>query len=218
MNIECIKKIKEKGFSPQIVLDIGAHHGSWTKLIYPLFPNAQYLLFEAIEYDELNVFKPIQNVYVSNICLNDSNKEITWYQKKNTGDSMFKEKTHHFENCETIQKMSYALDSILNLPDTITSIFIKIDCQGAEIPILRGSTNILKKADFILLEIPFFGQYNEGVPSFLEHIQFMDSIGFIPFDIVEPHYIKGYLLQLDILFIRKTHPFTINVQNDILTE
>ena len=33
--------------------------------------------------------------------------------------------------------------------------------------------------------MPLFGQYNEGVPNFLEHIKFMDSIGFITFDIVD---------------------------------
>lgn len=50
------------------------------------------------------------------------------------------------------------------------NILIKIDCQGAEIPILKGSTKILNSVDFIIIEMPFFGQYNENVPNFLEHI------------------------------------------------
>ena len=46
--------------------------------------------------------------------------------------------------------------------------------------------------------MPLFGQYNEGVPNFLEHIKFMDSIGFITFDIVDNHYIHLWNFQMNI--------------------
>ena len=96
---------------------------------------------------------------------------------------------------------------------TMTNIFIKIDCQGAEIAILKGAADVLAKTDFILLEIPLFGQYNAGVSTFLEHIQYMDSIGFQPYDIVENHYINNFNMQVDMLFINKTHTFVKDVQN-----
>ncbi len=94
---------------------------------------------------------------------------------------------------------------------TILDNNIKIDCQGAEIPILKGSVSILERTDFIILEIPLFGQYNEGVPNFLEHIQFMDSIGFIPYDIIDNHYIHGFNIQIDMLFINKKHEFNTTI-------
>ena len=95
------------------------------------------------------------------------------------------------------------------------NIFIKIDCQGAEIPILKGSSLILDRTDFIVLEIPFFGQYNDSVPTFLEHIQYMDSINFVPYDIVDNHYINGYNMQIDMLFINKNHKFITDVQKKL---
>ena len=55
------------------------------------------------------------------------------------------------------------------------NIFIKIDCQGAEIPILKGSEKILSRTDFIVIEMPLFGQYNEGVPNFLEQTSLKDK-------------------------------------------
>ena len=64
--------------------------------------------------------------------------------------------------------------------------------------------------------MPFFGQYNENVPDFLQHIQFMDSIGFVPFDLVEKHYIKNFNMQVDILFINKNHKFNELVQQTVL--
>jgi hypothetical protein len=150
--------------------------------------------------------------------LNDKEEDVNWYQMKNTGDSIFREKTHYFSNCEIIKRKSTDLNTHIlkdNILQGAHNILIKIDCQGAEIPILKGATSILNKTAFIILEIPFFGQYNDGVPTFLEHIQFMDSIGFVPYDMLESHYINGFNMQLDVMFINKTHPFN-NIVNEAL--
>jgi len=102
-----------------------------------------------------------------------------------------------------------------NILQESKNILIKIDCQGAEIPILKGSDSILEKTDFIILEIPLFGQYNEGVPNFLEHISFMDKFGFNAYDIIDNHYINGFNMQIDMLFINKNHKFN-TIVNELL--
>ena len=62
---------------------------------------------------------------------------------------------------------------------------------------------------YIILEMPFFGQYNEGVPNFLEHITitFMNTIGFVVYDIIDTRYFNNFNMQVDILFINKNHKF-----------
>ena len=205
-----INILKQKGYSPDVILDIGAHHGNWTNSMLQIFNQSKYYLFEAIHYPELNQFKNNDCIKVFNILLNDKIEQVNWYQMKNMGDSMFKEQTHHFNNCEIIQRETIDLNTFLlqnNLLPEFNNILIKIDCQGAEIPILKGSTSILEKTNFIILEIPFFGQYNEGVPNFLEHITFMNTIGFVVYDILDSHYINGFNMQVDILFINKNHKF-----------
>jgi hypothetical protein len=92
-------------------------------------------------------------------------------------------------------------------------MLIKIDCQGAEMPIIKGATVILNNVDFIILEMPLFGQYNENVPNFLEHIKFMDEIAFVPYDFLESHYINDFNMQIDMLFINKNHDFNKIVQD-----
>lgn len=210
--------LKQKGYFPDTILDIGAHHGNWTNSMKQIYNNSKYYLFEAIDYSELNKFKNDDNVKVYNILLNDKIEKVNWYQMKNTGDSIFKEKTIHFNNCEIIKRETIDLDSYIlqsNILQDSKNILIKIDCQGAEIPILKGSTLLLQKTDFIILEIPLFGQYNEGVPSFLEHIAFMNTIGFITYDIIDNHYINNFNMQVDVLFINKNHNFNIIV-NELL--
>jgi len=66
--------------------------------------------------------------------------------------------------------------------------------------------------------MPLFGQYNEGVPSFLEHVDFMNKIGFVSFDILENHYINGFNMQVDMLFINKNHPFNTIVNQLLLQQ
>jgi hypothetical protein len=96
--------------------------------------------------------------------------------------------------------MTTTLDTLF---PTQTFDFIKIDCQGAELEILKGGVSLVGRADVVLLECPFAGQYNEGCPSFCEYIQYMNSIGFVPFDISELHYIQNMTFQIDIVFIRE---------------
>lgn len=214
-----IEKLKNKGYYPDTILDIGAENGTWTNSMIEIYGRSKYYLFEAIDYPKLKQFDDKENITVFNYILNEKIDEVIWYQNKNAGDSFFRENTFHYNECDIIKRISIDLNTIILYNNSINkskNIFIKIDCQGSEIPILKGAIDIFDKTDFILLEIPLFGRYNEGVPNFLQHIQFMDSIGFIVYDILENHYINDFNMQIDILFINKNHDFN-NVVNDLLS-
>ena len=80
---------------------------------------------------------------------------------------------------------------------------IKLDVQGAELDILRGSTEkVLPKCDLILMEVALL-QYNKGAPLSGEVFTYMDSIGFQAIDILEKHYFNKDMIQADFLFARK---------------
>jgi FkbM family methyltransferase len=216
---EAIKKIKNFGYKPDTVFDLGAHHGMWTQECLNIWDDAKYFLFEPIEYNELNRFRyNTLKFKVNNVILNEENKDVEWFEMRNTGDSIFREKSKHFIDCKPLIKPSYTLDSQIDNIDfsNMKNIFIKIDCQGSEIPILKGSSNILTKTDFILMEIPLFGQYNENVPSFKEHINYMEEIEFTIYDIIEVHYVNGFSMQVDVIFINKNHSFNNLVKNKML--
>lgn len=63
--------------------------------------------------------------------------------------------------------------------------------------------------------MPLFGIYNENVPNFKNHIDYLDSIGFIQYDLLESHYINDYNMQIDILFINKNHNLNQQVRHDL---
>lgn len=92
------------GYYPDTILDIGAHHGDWTKNMMSIYPNSKYYLFEAINYQELNKVSNNPNVFLYNVLLNDKIDEVEWYEERNTGDSFFKENSKYFINTEPIKK------------------------------------------------------------------------------------------------------------------
>ena len=58
-----IQILKEKGYLPDTILDIGAHHGNWTNNMKQIYNNSKYYLFEANDYSELSIhFVIIYNI------------------------------------------------------------------------------------------------------------------------------------------------------------
>ena len=209
--------LKDNKYTPECILDIGAYRGFWTKEMKKIYPNSHYFLFEAIDYPELTD-NPKENIFsFKNIILNDKEEEVDWYQLENTGDSMYKENTIIYEDVQPIKRKTTSLDLLLtknNFLSLYKNIFVKIDCQGAEINIIKGMESILHKIDFMLLEIPLFGKYNQNIPTFQEHIEYMNSIGFLAYDIVEKHYAllkdnEKCCTQVDMIFINKNHHFHV---------
>ena len=207
-----LNRVKKNGYTPENIFDIGAYKGTFTQEIINIYPNSNYYLFEPIKYQELDKFKNKENIQVSNILLSNSVSDVKWYENQDTGDSIFKEISYHYINTNPVIKKTETLNNIF-ANNQMKKIFIKIDCQGSEILILQGASKLYNNIDFIILEMPFFGQYNYGVSNFMEHINFMDKIGFVVFDFIESHYINNFTMQVDIMFINKNHFFNKIVQD-----
>ena len=55
----------------------------------------------------------------------------------------------------------------------------------------------------IYLECPII-EYNLGAPNLNDYIKYLNSINFVPYDLCEVHKIDNILIQIDILFIKKS--------------
>ena len=93
--------------------------------------------------------------------------------------------------------------------------FMKLDIQGAEIIALKGAVETLKNVEVCLLETSNV-EYNKGAPTTSTVLHFMETIGFLVFDIVElhrkgsresPH---GIMFQMDFIFVRSGSPILEN--------
>lgn len=205
-------KLKDLGYYPDIIFDIGAYKGLWTREMMKIF-GCDYYLFEPIEYKELKEIEtefPVQKIEVFNELLYAKETTIDFYQKKNTGDSIYKENTKIFNDCEVIKKKTNTLNNIIKknkiLEDETNKVLWKLDTQGSELDILLGASEYIHLVDFIILEMPLFGEYNNKAPKFKDYINMMDLMGFVPYDILENHlYCNTFNIQIDMLFINKHH-------------
>ena len=55
---------------------------------------------------------------------------------------------------------------------------VKVDCQGAELDIIKGATNTLKYCKYLVIEMQEV-DYNKHAPKADEVIEYLKSIGYI---------------------------------------
>lgn len=197
-------------WTPRNVLDIGGYKGTWTRELRRIVPTANVTIVEPNPHPELRAL----GVRVLYEVLSSKQGTVNWYSNLTTGDSIYKERTRHYASVTPSLRTTTTLDALFPAE---TFDFIKIDCQGAELDILRGGVSVLRGTELLLLECPFAGQYNQNAPSFAEYIHTLDTLGFAPLEITEQHRATGVLFQIDIAFLRKSSPLWESIQGRILS-
>ena len=209
MNIQDYLKELSKKYKPNSILDIGAHHGEFSKFCKSLWKDVDLLMIEGNdECDSILDNVPFDHCIV---LLSDTNKEVTLYLNPNnldcTGTSYYKERTRHYKNSIEVKKNTYTLDEVVEDIDKKYDI-IKIDTQGSELDIIKGGLKTVQNCSYLIMEVPTL-QYNEGSPLFDEIIEYMNNIGFSDYEIIEEHkwidknentFEYGSTFQVDVVF------------------
>lgn len=194
--------LQKNGLAISTVYDIGANKGRWSRDMKRVLSRSNFFLFEA---NESHRKKLASRGFPFFICVLGSKEEIRrFYSIGGTGDSLYLEKTTHYEEANSIEVKTCTLKAIVQENNLPAPNFIKLDVQGAELEILTGSDGLLEQCHAIYMECPVL-EYNAGAPSFDDYIQFMLDRGYVPTQVLEQHLINGALTQFDILFIRKTY-------------
>ena len=90
-----------------VIYDIGAFKGEFSKSLAKI-TKGKCFLFEPNQYDEQKEFSNVFNVYLSN-----ANETRKFYCVRNTGDSLYKEKTKVYQNIDGKEVNTVTLDSIV---------------------------------------------------------------------------------------------------------
>ncbi len=201
LNGNLIDLIK-KGIEIKTVYDIGAFKGDFSNFLNKTsLKGKDFYLFEANEENE-KYLKKLNFKYFIEI-LSDIKKEVKFYSKSHSGDSYLLEQTNFYDDFDAKNKTTNTLDKIVEQNNLPFPDFIKIDTQGSEIDILKGAKRAISNCKLIYLECPII-EYNLGSPNLEQYIKYLNSIDFVPYDICEVHYIDKVLIQIDILFIKKS--------------
>ena len=204
-----------KGFKPKSLIDIGANQGSFAISIKKYIPSVKsFFLIEANK----NCAKVLKNLsFEFEICLLSSIEEEKkfYINPKNimcTGNSYYIENTRHFDESKFEKIRSTTLDQLMNRKKKDFDL-IKLDTQGSELDILKGGFEVLKKADYIIIECNTDKKsYNKDAPKEGEIFNFLISKGFKHKLLIEEHlwldekdfsFRYGDVFQKDFLFSRK---------------
>lgn len=195
-----MRALKSLGFNPRSILDIGAYHGSWSEVMWHVWPDAQYHLIEANADCEPELKR---TGFKYDIALLSDRARDVMYHKCQTGsgegNSLYKENSVYPFKSEWAR--TKRADSILG-----KQVFdlVKVDAQGAELDILDGMNPQAFHATTVFQLECQIQSYNEGAPPASEVIAYMDNNGFRLFDIGEYHYNShNMLIQADFIFAGK---------------
>lgn len=198
----------EYQFNPTVIYDIGACVLHWTTISNEVWPNAQYILFEAMEESE-EIFQETNYPYYIGVLSEHDDKEITFYKNVTFpgGNSYYMENPQHstmasalFANpSNQFKRKTISLDTIVKNRNFPYPDLVKIDVQGCEVDILRGAQEVLKHAKHLIVELQHV-EYNIGAQLCDNSIPIIESMGF---ELITPKFSLSSHADADYHFKRK---------------
>jgi len=183
-HVNYLKSLKDSGFEPTIIYDIGACVLHWSKVARKIWPNAIILAFDASTSVEFLYNKKHVDDYSIGVLTDEDDKELTFYQHDihQGGNSYYKEigakhSSLLFNKNTAYKRTGMTLDTIVSKRDFPLPDLVKIDVQGAEKDIIKGGVNTIKNCKHLIVEMQR-EQYNEGAPLVDETLPYIESIGF----------------------------------------
>jgi FkbM family methyltransferase len=176
--------LREKGFYPKNVLDIGASVCQTADIMRQIWPVANILLFEGNTECEKLYQKQLYDYQIK--LLGKINGTTKFYKTKwspiCSGNSIYKENssTYNEENLIVEELPIYKLD------DCVNDVFdlIKIDTQGSELDIINGGLRTFSNAKVVIAEVSLTN-YNEGGCTKQQIVDKMISLKFDLISIIE---------------------------------
>lgn len=205
-----LQHLKSVDFTPDHVVDGGAYEGQWALDFLEVFPATKILMIEAQE---------SKKDKLDDLC--SQNASLKFYigllsgENDKTFSFMENETASHIEDMPTIsgeytvrELKTITLDKLMEQTNFGPVNFLKLDVQGHESEVLRGSKVALASAEFCLLEVTLL-ELGENSVLFIDLANQMADFGFQIYDITQlmRRPFDNALYQMDVLFVRKNSKF-----------
>lgn len=184
-HVDYLRYMKDRGVEPKVIYDIGACVLHWTSAAKQVWPNADYVLFDALS-AAAPLYKETGHKYLICAIGDRDNVPVEYYENLEHpgGNTCYKENPELSPNAPVLYPESSKKKIVMRTLDSLVSEYylpkpdlIKMDIQGSELAALRGATKLLSQCDHLILELQH-KDYNLGAPKRDEVIEFMRAQGF----------------------------------------
>jgi FkbM family methyltransferase len=202
-----LQRLQAVGWQPRAVFDIGAFQGQWSEMAAEIFPNADYVLFEANADNGPEIRDTGYQYFIVALSGADGIQRPFFIAKNvvATGASLYRENTVYFagDNAVVREVTTASLDTVVEVSGLPPPDLIKLDVQGSELDVLTGGKRTVARCDALIIETSIL-PYNEGAPLFAEVVSVVDKLGFKCVDICQMlrSGASKALTQIDLLFVR----------------
>ena len=203
---------------PQTVFDVGVGYGTYP--LYEAFPNAKFILVEPLRHYE-GTIDEIARKYDCDIFYKAvSDREGFLELEVDTREperSSFATRTSLTKTENRIEAQEVELTTLDKIseeyPDLKKPILLKIDTEGHELNVLRGSTALLQITDVVIAEVSIAKRFEDGY-QFEDIVLFMKEHGFYLLGFLNITHPEGELRPrfADIVFKRQEKDLTRPVE------
>lgn len=200
-----------KSLNPRTIIDVGANKGQFSVLARSLFPQALIHAFEPLKSErqiyESVVSKPVQ---IYSVALGATKGTSEFFVASRADSSSLYAPSQRIEAAYGVVLASKKrvqverLDNIMDPSSLVGPVLLKIDVQGGELEVLKGSTKILPQVNAIYCEVSFVELY-EKQSTVSEIVSFLDKNNFSLRGVFNLSNTKQYgLTQADFLFVPRS--------------
>jgi len=205
-------------WKPRGIVDVGANQGNWTERVHKhIFPGVKTFMLEAspkrrqaLEEKKKKIGPNIVDFQIAVLSSKDGDTvEFFDGEGEGTGSSIFQEQSKHFKGVIPDVRKTSKLDTLVKHMEYVD--YLKLDVQGAELMVLSGATETLKRTTFVQFEVSVV-EYNKGGVCWHELDAFLRQHGFHFYDSGDlmhnpiAFHTKG-VGQLDMVYIKPSSDF-----------
>jgi FkbM family methyltransferase len=182
-HVSYLQSLKDSGFEPKVIYDIGSCVLHWAREAKRLWPDATVVLFDAFESLEF-LYVREGYPYHMGVLSDVDGKIVKFYQNEQwpTGNSYYREigspsASEIFPDDGFVEKTALTLDTVVRRKRFPAPDFVKLDVQGSEKDILSGAKDTLSTVRHLIVEMQHV-EYNLGAPKVDETLPFIQHLGF----------------------------------------
>jgi FkbM family methyltransferase len=207
--MRALRHLSEKKFQPRVVLDVGAGKGYWSILAGGYFKDAKFYLLDPLTENEPDLRR---------LCEQDPRQH---YILTGVGEEPGERKIHVAADPDSSTMLLFPGDDDGRLRSlSVTTVdrlleagrierpdLVKIDVQGMELQVLRGSTQLFDHTEVFVIEVNLF-VFMPGCPRVHEIVQWMADRGYYLFDLAGSlrRPFEDDLGQLDLVMVSQKSP------------